>query len=147
MRLKLLATVASLLVACSSMGAPREASTVGQDYVVFNATNKVVKVADNHPAKVIGYVMDAPAQDSAVTNVCTVTATRIGTLIDRSSTNAPTVTTWTNLYTIATITTTNVAANLDSQAISSSFYSYGQDSLTYSNSALTNAVLNLQWQY
>jgi hypothetical protein len=137
------------LVTLSAIGAPREATTVQHEDTVFNNTNLVTKTdVTVFPAKPIGYTWNIA--DTSNTNILTITVTRIDTVVDRNvaSTNAPVVLTWTNTHTIATITTTNNSGSaLFTGAISDTFYTRGQDSITFSNDVCTNGIFTLDWQY
>lgn len=140
-----IASFAALL----ATAAPREATTVEHEDTVFNNTNLVTKtIAPVFPAKPIGYTWNIA--DTSETNTLTITVTRIDTLIDRSvaSTNPPVVLTWTNTHTVAAILTTNNSGSaLFTGAISDTFYTKGEDSITYSNSVATNGIFTLDWQY
>jgi len=141
---KILGVLIASLVAASVWAAPREATTLTHVDTTFAATNNVVADVVAFPAKLVGYTLNSA---EAATNALTITLTRINTLVDRSTTNAPTVTTWTNTYTLATINTTNAAGALDSGSISDSLYTVNGDSITYTNSVITDGILTLDWQY
>ena len=134
------------LVQIAALGSPRENTAVSHDHTVFNATNQVTKTNPNYfMAKPIGWQLDTA--EASNTNVLTITATRIEELVN-PGTGTPTTVTWTNTEVVATITTTNNAAGaIDVGAISSDFYIKNGDSVTYSNSVATNAILTIHWQY
>jgi histidine ammonia-lyase len=129
-----------------AVSAPPLQTTIAHNDTVFNNTNSVTKTVGNHQAKAVSYTYDLA--EIFQTNTLTITATRIKTLVDRSSTNAPAVLTWTNTHVIATILTTNNSGSaLFTGSIADTFYTQEGDSITYSNDIATNAILTLEWQY
>lgn len=128
----------------AAKAAPRENSTISHDETVFNAGVDVARVVAIFPAKLVGYQMN---NAEAATNTLSVIATRVESVIDRTGPGAPVVTTWTNSYTITAISTTNTSESLDSGAVDSTFYTRSGDSIQYTNTISSNAILSLQWQY
>ena len=131
------------LAATLSLAAPLLETKIAHDHTVFNDTNSVTKTVNNYPAKAIGYTYNV---GTAASNTCTITLTRIKTLVNRAA-SGPVVLIWTNTHVLATLNLTNTASAIHTGTITDTLYTEKNDSITYTNTVVDDGVLTIQWEY